>query len=167
MTHTTILPMTRLRNSFMTNGRGPALAWWAAATIFVSAFLLFQVQPVISKAILPWFGGSPAVWTTCVLFFQLVLLAGYAYADWLVRFVPARRQAFIHITVLILALLTFPITAAGFWNITPGDVWKPPDGTLPALRILVLLAAKVGAPFFLVSTTGPIVQAWFSQLFPG
>lgn len=143
----------------MTGGRSSALAWWAALTILVSAFLLFQVQPVISKKILPWFGGSPAVWTTCVLFFQLVLLAGYAYADWLVRYVPARRQGIIHLSLLVLAVLTLPIT--------PGETWKPADGNFPALRILLLLAAKVGAPFFLASTTGPLVQAWFSQLYPG
>ena len=143
----------------MTGGRSSTMAWWSALTIFVSAFLLFQVQPVISKTILPWFGGSPAVWTTCVLFFQLVLLAGYAYADWLIQRVPARRKGLIHLGVIVLAVLTLPIT--------PSDYWKPLDGNWPALRILVLLAAKVGAPFFLASTTGPLVQAWFSQLYPG
>ena len=143
----------------MTGGRSSALAWWSALTIFVSAFLLFQVQPVISKKILPWFGGSPAVWTTCVLFFQLVLLAGYAYAHWLIRYVPARRQGLVHLSLLVLAVLTLPIT--------PGEYWKPADGSWPAMRILLLLAVKVGAPFFLASTTGPLVQAWFSQLYPG
>src|SRR5437764_13597341 len=109
----------------MNSNRSNGLAWWSAATIFLSAFLLFQVQPVISKKILPWFGGSPAVWTTCVLFFQLVLLAGYAYADAMIRFVPARRQGLVHITVLALALLTFPITPGrGYWNITAGELWK-------------------------------------------
>jgi hypothetical protein len=147
--------------------RTNSLAWWSAATILVSAFLLFQVQPVISKKILPWFGGSPAVWTTCVLFFQLVLLGGYAYAHWLIRYCPARWQGIVHISVLGLALLTFPLTAAGYWNITPSDFWKPLTGDWPALRILMLLAAKVGAPFFIASTTGPLVQAWFSQLYPG
>src|SRR5262249_16222674 len=96
MTQTTIATVGRLRSQFMTSGRGPALAWWAAATIFVSAFLLFQVQPVISKTILPWFGGSPAVWTTCVLFFQLVLLAGYAYSHALIRYVSPRWQGALH-----------------------------------------------------------------------
>ena len=138
---------------------GPALAWWSAATIFVSALLLFQVQPIISKTILPWFGGSPAVWTTCVLFFQLVLLAGYAYADALIRWVPPRRQGIVHVVVLVLALLTLPIT--------PSAAWKPIDGEYPAARILWLLAAKVGATFFILSTTGPLVQAWFSRLYPG
>ena len=76
--------------------RGVGLAWWAAATIFVSAFLLFQVQPVISKKILPWFGGSPAVWTTCMLFFQVLLLGGYAYAHWLTHTFRPRMQGIIH-----------------------------------------------------------------------
>src|SRR5438552_8725966 len=108
----------------MTQNRANSLAWWCAATILVSAFLLFQVQPVISKKILPWFGGSPAVSTTCVLFFQLVLLGGYAYAHWLIRHVPPAPQGIVHMTVLGLALLTFPITASTFWNITPSDFWK-------------------------------------------
>jgi hypothetical protein len=151
----------------MNSNRSSALAWWSALTILVSAFLLFQVQPVISKKILPWFGGSPAVWTTCVLFFQLVLLGGYAYAHWLIRYVPPSRQGIIHLTVLVLALATFPITPAGIWNITPSAFWKPLSGEWPAARILLLLLAKVGAPFFVASTTGPLVQAWFSQLYPG
>lgn len=146
----------------MTGSRSSALAWWAAATILVSAFLLFQVQPVISKKILPWFGGSPAVWTTCMLFFQMVLLAGYAYAHVLIRYVPARRQGIIHTAILVLALFT--LLPSG---ITPSEFWKPNDGTLPAWRILLLLGAKVGAPYFLLSSTGPLVQAWFSQLYPG
>src|SRR5262245_36964334 len=152
----------------MSQPRSNALAWWSAATILVSAFLLFQVQPVISKKILPWFGGSPAVWSTCVLFFQLVLLGGYAYAHWLVSAVPPRRQGIIHISILGLALLTFLITpGGGYWNITPGEFWKPGDGKFPEWRILLLLAAKVATPFFVASTTGPLVQAWFSQLYPG
>jgi hypothetical protein len=154
----TIIPF-RKRDLTMTAGRSSTMAWWSALTIFVSAFLLFQVQPVISKTILPWFGGSPAVWTTCVLFFQLMLLAGYAYADWLIQRVPANRQGLIHLAIVVAAVLTLPIN--------PSDYWKPLDGSWPALRILVLLAAKVGAPFFLASTTGPLVQAWFSQLYPG
>ena len=88
----------------MNGGRSSALAWWSAVTILVSAFLLFQVQPVISKKILPWFGGSPAVWTTCVLFFQLLLLGGYAYAHWLIRYVPPRWQGVVHIAILVVAV---------------------------------------------------------------
>src|SRR5438105_13420629 len=117
----------------LTQNRSNALAWWSAATILVSAFLLFQVQPVISKKILPWFGGSPAVWTTCVLFFQLVLLGGYAYAHLLTHQVQQRLQAIVHVGVVLAAvvvlLLFFP----------PSASWTPADGSMPALRILTLL----------------------------
>jgi hypothetical protein len=143
----------------MSGGRSSALAWWSAATILVSAFLLFQVQPIISKKILPWFGGSPAVWTTCVLFFQLALLGGYAYAHVLIKHVPARRQGIIHAVLLLLALATLPIV--------PRDWWKPADGNYPALRILWMLLVVVGPTYFLLSTTGPLVQAWFARLYPG
>src|SRR5688572_14376753 len=136
-----------------------ALAWWSAATILVSAFLLFQVQPIISKKILPWFGGSPAVWTTCVLFFQLALLGGYAYAHVLIKYVPTRRQGIVHATLLLLALATLPIV--------PRDWWKPADGNYPELRILWMLLVVVGPTYFLLSTTGPLVQAWFARLYPG
>ncbi len=138
--------------------RSAALAWWAAATIFVSALLLFQVQPIISKKILPWFGGSPAVWTTALLFFQTALLAGYAYAHVLMRLVPLARQPVVHMFLLVVALLTLPIT--------PSDWWKPTDGSLPALRILRLLLVEVGPPYFILSATGPLVQAWFAQAYP-
>ena len=143
----------------MKNERAAGLAWWAAATIFVSAFLLFQVQPVISKKILPWFGGSPAVWTTCMLFFQVLLLGGYGYAHWLTRTFRPRVQGIVHAVLLGIALCTLPIT--------PSDFWKPGDGNYPELRILLLLAAKVGIPYFLLSSTGPLVQAWFNLAYPG
>ena len=144
----------------VTAGRSAGLAWWSATTIFVSAFLLFQVQPVISKTILPWFGGSPAVWTTALLFFQTMLLAGYAYAHVLIRYVPLARQPLVHVTLLLLALLTLPIT--------PGDFWKPADGSYPGCgRILLLLLAKVGPTYFLLASTGPLIQAWFSEAYPG
>ena len=129
-------------------------------TILVSAFLLFQVQPVISKKILPWFGGSPAVWTTCVLFFQLVLLGGYAYAHWLIQHVPTRRQGIIH----AVAAGAGAVHAADRAQRTGGS---RPTATMPALRILLLLLLVVGVPYFLLSTTGPLVQAWFARLYPG
>src|SRR5712672_1131922 len=90
-------------------------------TIFTSAFLLFQVQPLIAKFILPWFGGSPAVWTTCMLFFQVTLLGGYAYAHLIIQKLKPRQQVMVHLTLLGLALLMLPIT--------PGDGWKPTDGS--------------------------------------
>ena len=139
--------------------RGESLALWSAATIFVSAFLLFQVQPVISKKILPWFGGSPAVWTTCVLFFQMLLLGGYSYAHLLIRGVRPARQGLLHACLLLVAVAMLPIV--------PSDWWKPADGAYPAMRILLLLAATVGVPYFLLSSTGPLIQAWFHMAYPG
>jgi SAM-dependent methyltransferase len=126
-----------------------------AATIAVSAFLLFLVQPVIAKQILPWFGGSSAVWTTCVFFFQFLLLAGYAYAHALVRYLPARPQLIVHVTLLALSVAALPILADA--------AWKPAGGEDPSLRILGLLLATVGLPYFLLSTTSPLVQAWYAR----
>ncbi|MFM8251911.1 MAG: spermidine synthase [Planctomycetota bacterium] len=133
-------------------------AWASALVVLLSAFLLFQVQPVISKMILPWFGGSPAVWTTCMLFFQVALLGGYAYAHWLNRFPEAARQAVIHIGLLALALMLLPII--------PGESWKPSGSEHPTTRILSLLTICVGLPYFALASTGPLVQAWFSRVCP-
>ncbi|MCC6534068.1 MAG: fused MFS/spermidine synthase [Burkholderiales bacterium] len=129
-----------------------------AATILVSAFLLFLVQPVIAKQILPWFGGSAAVWTTCLVFFQFLLLFGYAYSDLTTRRMRPRSQVWLHCLLLVLSLATLPII--------PDAVWKPAGGEDPVLRILGLLAATIGLPYFLLSTTGPLVQAWFARSFP-
>jgi hypothetical protein len=130
-----------------------------AATIFLSAFLLFLVQPIIAKQILPWFGGAGAVWATCLVFFQSVLLFGYAYADWSTRFLTPRRQAAVHVTLLAASLLVLPIIPEARWQ--PGS-----DGDAgPTLLILGLLGATIGLPYFLLSTTSPLVQAWFWQRF--
>ena len=130
-----------------------------AFTILVSAFLLFQVQPVIAKIILPWFGGSAAVWTVCLLFFQLALLAGYFYAYALVRFLKPRTQGLVHAALLVVSLASLPIY--------PGDYWKPVSSANPTWGIVSLLAAKIGVPYFLLSTTGPLLQAWYSRKFKG
>src|SRR5438876_1401131 len=124
-----------------------------ACTIFLSAFLLFQVQPLIAKMILPWFGGSAAVWTACVLFFQLLLLLGYLYSHWTVRYLRPKTQTILHIAVLAASLLMLPAI--------PNAAWKPAGGEDPTLRILGLLGATIGLPYLLLSTTGPLIQAWF------
>jgi len=129
-----------------------------AVTIFTSAFLLFLVQPIMAKQILPWFGGSAAVWTTCLVFFQFLLLAGYAYSDWTTRKLDARQQVVLHTVLLVASLAVLPIT--------PDASWKPAGGEDPAWRILGLLAVTIGLPYFLLSTTGPLVQAWFARSFP-
>ena len=129
-----------------------------ALTIFAGAFLLFLVQPLIAKQILPWFGGSAAVWSTCLAFFQVVLLAGYAYSDWTARRLSPRAQALLHVGLLLLSLALLPIVTH------PG--WQPTGGEDPGLRILGLLLATVGLPYFLLSTTGPLLQAWFARAYP-
>ncbi len=129
-----------------------------AFTIFLSAFLLFLVQPIVAKEILPWFGGSAAVWTTCLVFFQVTLLAGYAYADWLVRRVRATQAIRLHVLLLIVAVALLPIV--------PAAHWKPAGGENPSWLILGLLAATIGLPYFILSTTSPLLQAWFAQRFP-
>ncbi len=130
-----------------------------ALTIVVSAFLLFQVQPIIAKIILPWFGGSAAVWTVCMLFFQMALLLGYLYAHALVRYLKPRTQMLVHAGLLLASALALPIY--------PNASWKPLNGDEPTLRILGLLAVTVGLPYFLLSTTGPLLQAWYARRFRG
>jgi hypothetical protein len=130
-----------------------------ALTIFTGAFLLFQVQPLIGKYILPWFGGAPGVWTTCLLFFQVLLLSGYAYAHFISRWFKPRNQAILHLMLVAAALALLPIT--------PGDSWKP-DGTGdPTRQILWLLLASIGLPYFVLSATSPLMQHWFSRTHPG
>ncbi|MGH8724975.1 MAG: hypothetical protein ACREU1_08965, partial [Burkholderiales bacterium] len=114
------------------------------------------MQPIIAKQILPWFGGSAAVWTTCLVFFQSVLLAGYAYADLTTR-LGARRQAMLHVVLLGASLASLPILAA--------SGWKPQGDEQPILRILLLLGATIGLPYFLLSTTTPLLQAWYWRRF--
>jgi hypothetical protein len=130
-----------------------------ALTIFIGAFLLFQVQPLIGKYILPWFGGGPGVWTTCMLFFQVLLLGGYAYAHSLTRFFKPATQGIAHTILMVAALMVLPIT--------PDDSWKPSGGGNPTLGILALLGACLGLPYFVLSSTGPLMQQWFSRANPG
>lgn len=128
-------------------------------TIFSSAFALFLVQPIIAKQILPWFGGSAAVWATCMVFFQVTLLAGYAYSDALSRYFSPRVQVLIHVSLLAASLAFVPIIADAQWKLAGDDD--------PTLRILQLLLATIGLPYFLLSTTGPLVQSWVSRSVTG
>jgi hypothetical protein len=130
-----------------------------ALTTFTSAFLLFQVQPLLSKRLLPWFGGSPAVWTTCVLFFQTVLFAGYAYAHLSEHWLPRRVQAIVHLLLLGGSIALLPIF--------PADHWKPDGSEPPVGSILSILGASVGVAYLALSSTGPLVAAWFSRVLPG
>src|SRR5262249_7008537 len=130
-----------------------------ALTILVSAFLLFQVQPVIAKIILPWFGGSAAVWTTCLLFFQLVLLLGYLYAHAVIRYLKPRMQMMVHAALLLGSAVVLPIY--------PSLAWKPTGNEQPTFAIVKVLGISVGLPYFLLSTTGPLLQAWYARRFKG
>src|SRR5258708_25897329 len=130
-----------------------------AATVFLSAFLLFLVQPLLAKQILPWFGGAAIVWTLCMVFFHLVLLLGYAYAHWITSRVQAAGHAGIHIALLLVSLIFLPVA--------PDAAWKPVGGDTPVWRILALLFATVALPYFLLSSTSPLVQAWYARAYPG
>lgn len=126
-----------------------------ALTILLSSFLLFLVQPILAKQILPWFGGSAGVWTVCLVFFQTVLVLGYGYAHLLTRHRVGARQFAIHILLLLASCLALPIVPATFW--------KQAHEAEPAARILGLLAVTVGLPYFLLASTGPLLQKWLSS----
>src|SRR5688500_13077510 len=123
-----------------------------AAAMFVNALLLFLVQPMFAKLLLPRFGGSPAVWTTCMLFFQSALLAGYAYSHSLVKLRKPWQQAAVHLIVMALPIVTLPIAVANM----------SPDGG-PISSVLRLSAISVGAPFFVLATSAPLLQRWFAS----
>ncbi|MBI1830430.1 MAG: hypothetical protein HYR84_03155, partial [Planctomycetes bacterium] len=129
-----------------------------AITLFVSAFLLFLVQPMIGKLILPKLGGTPQVWNTCMVFFQSVLLLGYAYTHSVTTRLKLRHQLMLHC-----ALLLVPIGLI-LWHpfYTAVQDWAPPTGSNPIPQTLMLLATLVGIPFFVVSTTAPLLQRWFA-----
>ena len=127
-------------------------------TIFISAFLVFQVQPMIGKYILPWFGSSTGVWTTSLLFFQALLLRGYAYAHFLCTWLSRRGQVYVHVFLLTVVLLLLPIT--------PAEQWKPDAQDNPVWRILWLLSVSVGGPYLLLSSSAPLLQHWFAHVCP-
>ena len=121
-----------------------------ALSIFTSAFLLFLIQPIIARYILPWYGGSTAVWSVCMMFFQFTLLAGYAYAHFLNLHLSPRQQACVHSILVLIAVMLLPIVPE-----QPGDIVQP------VMSILVLLGISVGLPYFLVSASAPLLQSWF------
>lgn len=139
-----------------------------SATVFIGAFLLFQVQLLIGKYLLPWFGGTPSVWTACLLFFQVLLLGGYSYSHFVAMRLGLKKQRNLHTGMLVFSILVlFSLSFVWPSPITPGASWKPqPDGN-PTVLILRFLLASVGLPFFLLSSTGPLLQHWFAQRNPG
>jgi SAM-dependent methyltransferase len=147
-----------LAPAVLASGAGAPLALYAV-TVFTSAFLLFQIEPIIAKMVLPWFGGSAAVWTTCLLFFQTGLLGGYLYAHVVVKRLKPREQVWLHIALLAASLLLLPVI--------PNPAWKPMGNEDPSWRILGLLAATLGLPYLLLSATSPLVQAWYARMHAG
>jgi hypothetical protein len=135
-----------------------------ALAIFVSAFLLFQVQLLLGKEILPLFGGAPAVWTVCVLVFQILFLAGYGYSHGIVTWLPLSRQIRVHGALLALSAV-FLAVLGHYWRtpIGPGASWHPQPGASPTWTIAKFLIGAIGLPFFLLSTTSPLMQHWFAQ----
>lgn len=129
--------------------------WLYASTVFLSAFLLFQIQPMVAKWILPSLGGSAAVWTTCMLFFQTFLLLGYLYSDWLVRRLAPKIQFTLHSGLLVASVLIL-----GTRPTEVGDLASAPN---PIPGILALLGRSIGVPYFLLSTTTPLIQAWYAR----
>ena len=130
-------------------------------TVSVGAVLLFLVQPMAARALLPWFGGSAAVWTTCQLFFQVLLLGGYAWTHGIVARLAPRRQVLAQLALVLFAGLCLIFTAA-WWGgpVIPGAALRPPDSTFPISRLLLTLLLSVGVPYFALATTGPLLQAW-------
>lgn len=144
--------------------RTPGLSLRYAASVFLGAFLLFEIQPLIARYILPWFGGTPAVWTTCMLFFQVLLLAGYAYAHWLISRLGPRAQATTHSVVVAASAAALVAMAVGWGTpLVPTAGWKPHDSSYPIPRILAILTVAVGLPYFVLASTSPLLQAWFHR----
>jgi hypothetical protein len=140
-------PISRPRRALLASGL-------FAATLFVGAALLFLVQPMVGKMILPKFGGAPTVWNTCMVFFQAALLAGYGYAHATTAWLGVRRQAAVHAALLLLPLLTLPIAVA--------PEWAPRGDASPVVSLLGLLLVSAGLPFLVVSTGAPLLQRWFA-----
>src|SRR6266540_611826 len=136
------------------HSRGLVLALYAA-TIFLSAALLFAVQPLFTKMVLPRLGGSPSVWSVAMVFFQAVLLAGYAYAHFLTRHLPGRLSVIVHVAVLVTATFALPLAIASGWG-------RPPAQG-ETFWLLGLFAVSIGLPFFALSANGPLLQAWFAR----
>jgi hypothetical protein len=128
------------------------------AAVCASAFLIFLVQPIVGKRILPWFGGAPAVWTLCLAFYQSALFLGYGYAHLLIRLATPAQQLGVHALVIAVAAMLMPVL--------PGDTWLPHEHTNPSVQILTMLAANVALPFMALASTGPLVQAWFARRHP-
>lgn len=122
---------------------------------FLGAFLLFLVQPLLSKLILPWFGGNQSVWIVSMLFYQVMLLAGYAYAHLLTKYVPSKVTLFLHLVLVLASLIFLPIL--------PNESWKAVSATAPTSSVLLLLVSTVGLPYLVLGSTAPLLQVWLAR----
>src|ERR1043165_145831 len=146
-----------------TQTTSPSKGWYleglwlviAALTMFLGAFLLFQVELLMAKLILPWFGGSGAVWLACLMFFQVTLLAGYLYAHLFATRIPPIWRTRLHIALLVASLALLPVL--------PSEAWKPQGDQSPLPAILGLLATTIGLPFLLLSSATPLLQSWIAS----
>ena len=134
-------------------------AWLFVVSIFASAFLIFAVQPMVGKHILPWFGGVPSVWMICLAFYQTALFVGYAYAYGIAARIPPRWQPGIHGLLFLASLAVLPVL--------PGAGWKPTSSSDSNVPILAMLSANVALPFVLLAASGPLLQVWFARALPG
>ena len=146
--------MTSLASSSARPGLRPPPALFPL-TVFASAALVFLVEPMVAKLVLPMLGGSPSVWNTSLAFFQAALLAGYAYAHALQRVRSVRAQSLVHGALLLAAALTLPLRV--------NELFGPPSSTHPNAWLLGVLAVSIGAPFAVLSATAPLVQAWHAR----
>ena len=125
------------------------------SAIFLSAALLFVVQPMFTKMVLPRFGGSPSVWSVAMVFFQAVLLGGYAYAHAITRLLPTRLAVPLHVALMVVATFWLPLAIASGWG-------RPPSEGATGW-LLGLFLVSIGLPFFALSANGPLLQAWFAR----
>ncbi len=155
-----------MRQTSMDKSRAGMPPYWFS--IFLGAFLLFAVQLVLGKYFLPWFGGTPAMWTTCMFFFQTLLLAGYAYAHGLASRLSHRAQSILHSTPLLASLLLLGYLGMRWRSpLMPDISWRPHGSERPAWHLVVLLLVSAGLPYFVLSSTGPLLQSWFTRTHPG
>src|SRR6476661_1802975 len=152
------MAMNREASGGTIDNAAPLLGVLLPATTFVGAFLLFLLEPLFAKLILPWFGGSAAVWATCLVFFQSALLLGYLYADVTTRRLAPKRQSAVHLFLLLVSLFWLPIA--------PELFWRSHVEVDPAWRILGLLTFSIGLPFILLSATSPLIQTWYARRAP-
>lgn len=145
----------KIHDGTLMHGHEKIIQFVFTGTLALSAVLLFWVQPMFAKMVLPLLGGTPAVWNTSIVFFQATLLAGYAYAHYSTQLLDVRRQSLLQLLLLVSAFVVLPIAIA--------TSWAPPTEATPVAWLLTLLTVSIGLPFFALSATAPLLQKWFTH----